>query len=146
MLSMKLTSVTANRHIFDGQVNGTPLRLLLSFDNGRNLRLAATGDGSGMIADDMPLDDPFDMGECGNLVVEDVTESLFPNLSAAEVTGIRALELDARQVGVRLLLGVKQPFHFWVEDDELFWGDGATLTAHDWFDRRIPAAGKPIEV
>lgn len=99
-----------------------------------------------MLAEDMPLDNPFDMGECGTVVVENVTGSLFPILRAADVTEVRALELDARQVGVQLLLGVGEAFHFWVEDDELFWGDGAALTTHDWLDGRIPAAGKSIEV
>jgi hypothetical protein len=143
---MRLTSVTANRHVFDGQVNGNPLRLLLSFENGRRLRLAVTGDGSGMLADAMPLDKPFDMGECGTVVVEDVTGSLFPTLRAADVMEVRALELDARQVGVHLLLGVGEAFHFWVEDDELFWGDGAALTTHDWPDGLIPTVGKPVKV
>lgn len=143
---MRFTSVTANRHVFEGQVNGKPLRLLLSFDNGRSLRLAVTGDGSGMLADDMTLDNPSDMGECGSLVVEDVMGSLFPTLRSADVTEVRALELDARQVGVQILLGVEEAFHFWVEDDELFWGDGAALTTHGWLDGRIPAAGKSIEV
>jgi hypothetical protein len=143
---MRLTSITANRHVFDGQVNGKPLRLLLSFDNGQSLRLGVAGGGSGMLADNLPLDSPFEMGDCGNLVVEDLTGSLFSDLSAADVAEVRALELDAREVGVQLVLGVGQAFHFWVEDDELFWGDGAALTTHDWLDRGIPAAGRTIEI
>src|SRR5205085_6721037 len=102
MLHMRLASITANRHVFDGQVNGRPLRLLLSFDDGRSLRLAVTGDGSGMRAEETPLDDPFDMGEYGSIVVEDVTVSLFPSLQGAEVNELRALKLDARQVGLQL--------------------------------------------
>ncbi|HYD13762.1 MAG TPA: hypothetical protein VEC11_13015 [Allosphingosinicella sp.] len=143
---MRLASVTANRHVFDGQVNGEPFRLLLAFDNGRSLRLAVTGDGSGMRADELPLDEPFDMGECGSIVIEDVTGSLFPSLRATEVAEVRALELDARQVGVQLLQRDGRAFCFWVDDDQLFWGDRAALTAHDWLDGSVPATAKPIKV
>lgn len=146
MTGMRLTAVTANQHVFDCQVSGRPLRLLLSFDNGRSLRLAVTGDGSGMLVDDLPLEEPFDMVEYGSVVVEDVTGALFPNLGAAEVTGVRALALDARQVGVQLRLGSDEVFHFWVEDDELFWGDEAALTAHGWLDGSSPTAGEPLKV
>ena len=48
---MRLVSITANRHIFDGKVNGSPLRLLLAFDDGRQLRLRGAADGEGMILD-----------------------------------------------------------------------------------------------
>jgi hypothetical protein len=99
-----------------------------------------------MRADELPLDDPFDLGECGSVVVEDVTESLFPTLRAIDVREVRALELEARQVGVQLLHGGGLSFYFWVEDDQLFWGGGAALTAHDWLDGFIPATGKPINV
>lgn len=143
---MRLASVTANRHVFDGQVNGKPLRLLLAFDSGRSLRLAVTGDGSGMRVDELPLDEPFDMGECGSIVIDEVTGSLFPRLRAIEVMEVRALESDARQVGVQLLQGDGQAFCFWVEDDQLFWGDWAALTAHDWLGGSIPTTGMPIKV
>ena len=146
MLRMMLISVAANRHAFDGRVRGESLRFLLSFDNGRSLRLAVAGDGSRMLADDLPLDAPFDMGKYGSIVVEDVTDSLDPGLRAAEVKGVRVLLLGARQVGVQILLGDGEAFHFWVEDDALFWGDEAALTSHDWLDDLIPTAGMPIKI
>ena len=52
MPRMRLTSVTANCHVFDGQVNGRPLRLLLTFDDGRTLRLSVAADGYRSMVDD----------------------------------------------------------------------------------------------
>lgn len=99
-----------------------------------------------MLVDDLPLDEPFDMAECGSVVVEEVTGSLFPHLQAAEVTEVHVLRLDARQMGVQLLLGAGEAFHFWVEDDELYWGDAAALTIHDWRDELVPTIGEPVKV
>lgn len=99
-----------------------------------------------MLVDELPLDDPFDMGECGRVIVEDVTGSPYQGLRAAEVLDVRVLGLDARQVGVQLLLGGGLAFHFWVEDDELFWGDKIALTTHDWLGGPIPTAGELLQV
>ena len=143
---MQLTSVTANRLVFDGQITGRPISLLLSFDNGRDLRLAVAEDGTAMLVDDLPLDEPFDMGSDGSIVVEDVTDAISPKLRHAELTDVRALTLNARQVGVRLHLGGREEFNFWVEDDELFWGDGTALTTHPWLGGHAPALGEALNV
>jgi hypothetical protein len=144
MQAMRLNSVGANRHIFGDQVNGKPLRLLLRFDGGRALRLA--GDGEGMIADDGPLDEPFEMGESGQVDVADVTETLFPTLRGVEVSGVEALILKGRRVGARLNVIGAEPFHVWVDGDELYWGDEATLVIHEWLDGIAPTASERIEV
>jgi len=146
MSPMRLATVTANRHIFGGQVNGRPLRLLLTFDGGQTLRLGVAGDGFRMMVDSLPLDEPFHMDEYGNVTVEDVTESLFARLQNEEVHEMHGLELDSEKVGVRLMLGGGHAFHFWVGGDELYWGDEDALAVHDWFDGLAPTVGEPVQV
>lgn len=141
---MRLDSIAANRHLFEGRVNGKPVRLLLKFRAGRSLRLQIAGDGERMIIDDGPLDDPLDMGEYGRIDVADVTPTLFPRLGGAEVAGLRALALNGRQVGLKLGLAGGAAFHFWVDGDELHWGDEAALIGHDWLDDAVPAPSEPI--
>lgn len=131
---MRLTSITANRHVYDGQVSPKPLRLLLAFDDGRSLRLQAAADGEQVIVGDGPLDEPFDIEEFGQVDVADVTQSLFPQLSGFDVTGVEALALNGRQIGVKLNAIGHSPFHIWVDGDELHWGDEAALLGHDWLD------------
>ena len=114
---MRLNSIIANRHIFDGQVNGKPLRLLLNFDGGNALRLQVAGDGEQMIADDGPLLAPFDMDECGQTDIADVTQSLFPTLQGLEVAQVEALASNGKRIGVRLNFAGGQPFHFWGDGD-----------------------------
>lgn len=84
------------------------------------------------------------MGECGNTVIEDVTLSLFSTLQSVEVASLRALELYEKQVGVSLHLGSEEVFYFWIDGDELWWGDHAALTNHDWLDQRVPALAEYI--
>jgi hypothetical protein len=146
MQAMRLNSVSANRHIFAGQANGRPLRLLLNFDGDRTLRLRVAGDGERMIADDGPLDPPFDMGEYGQTDIADVTHSLFPTLRGVEVTDVEALAWQGRRVGVKLNVAGGQPFHFWVDGDELHWGDEASLVSHEWLDGIAPKASERIDV
>ena len=143
---MRLTTITANRHVFDGRVGCRPLRLLLTFDDGQTLRLGVAGDGFRMMVDSLPLDEPFDMDEHGSVIVEDVTQSLFGGMPNGEVEEVRALQLEDQEVGVRLLLGSGNAFCFWVDGDELFWGDEGALAAHDWLDGLVPAAGEPVQV
>ena len=146
MPRVRLTSVTANRHVFDGRVNGSPLRLLLTFDDGQRLRLGFAGDGFRMVVDSLPLDEQFDMERYGSVVVEDVTHSLFAGMQGTEVKDVRALQLQGERVGVRLLLGSGGGFNFWVDGDELFWGDEDALAAHNWLDGLVPTAGEPVQV
>lgn len=142
---MRLDSITANRHLFRGQVNAKPLQLLLAFDGGRALRLYVGGDGERMIADGGSLDAPFDMDEYGQTDVVDVTQSLFPTLRGVEVTGVETLEWCGRRVGVKLNVADGEPFHFWVDGDELYWGYGAALEAHYWLDGIPPRGSDRIE-
>ena|SRR5881628_2205026 len=143
---MRLKSIVANRHIFNGQVNGKPLRLLLSFDSDRALRLQVAGDGERMIADKGQLDAPFDMGEHGRTDIADVTQSLFATLRELEVMEVEALVWKGRRVGVKLNVAGAEPFHFWVNGDELHWGDKEALVRHDWLDGIVPTASERIEV
>jgi hypothetical protein len=143
---MKLTSTTANRHVFQGIGNGKPLRLCLSFENGQSIRLGVAGDGGRMLVDNLPLDEPFDMGEAGSIDVEDMTHSLDTRLQDGEVYEARALELDGQRVGVRLMLAGRDAFNFWVDGDELFWGDGDALAAHNWLAGLVPALAGPVQV
>jgi hypothetical protein len=144
-MAVRLTTITANRHVFDGRVSGRPLRLLLTFDDGHTLRLRVAGDGFRMILDDRPLDEPCNMKEYGNIIVEDVTP-LFAELANGEVEDVRALQLGGKQVGLRLLLSSGDASCFWVDGDELFWGDERALAAHNWLDGLVPAAGDPVQV
>lgn len=143
---MTLNSIGANRYIFDGQVHGKPLRLLLRFDEDRALRLQVAGDGARMIADGGLLDESFDMGEFGQVDIADVTQSLFPALCGVEVTDIEALTWRDCRVGVRLNIVGSGPFHFWVDGDELWWGDEAALVRHEWLDGQAPSASERIQV
>lgn len=146
MLPMRLNSITANRHIFDDEVNGKPLRLLLNFDRGRVLRLQVAGNGEQMIADQGTLDTPTDMAEYGQTDVADVSQSLFPTLQGLEVAQVEALTSDRKCIGVKLIAAGGQPFHFWVDGDELHWGDEAALASHDWLDGAVPTTSERIEI
>jgi hypothetical protein len=143
---MKIISITANRHVFDGRVNRKPLRLLLTFDGDKALRLQVAGDGARMITDDGPLDAPFDVDEYGQIDIADVTQSLFPTLRGIEVTDVEALERNGGRVGVKLNVAGGEAFHFWVDGDEIHWGDEAALDGHDWLDGVAPTASERIEV
>lgn len=143
---MRLDSIAASRHLFEGRVNGKPAQLLLKFQGGLSLRLQVAGDGERLVIDDGPLDEPADMGEYGRSDVADVTRSLFPQLGGAEVAGMRALALNGRRVGLKLSLAGGGAFHFWVDDDELYWGDEAALTGHDWLGPAVPAPADRIEL
>ena len=143
---MKLTSITANRHIFDDRVREKPLRLLLNLEDGRSLRLHVAGDGEQMITDGDPLAEPCDMGEYGRIDIGDVTQSLCPQLRDADIDYIRALNWHGRQVGVKLILAGDEAFHFWVDGDELHWGDEAALTGHNWLDGLVPELGDRLQI
>ena len=143
---MRLTSITANRHIFQREVYGKPLRLLLTFESGRALRLQVAGNGEQMMTDDSPLDPPFDVAEYGQTDIADVTQSLFPTLRGQEVTEVEALVWNSRRVGVKLNLAGGELFHFWVDGDELYWGDEAALVSHDWLGGVAPKASERIKI
>lgn len=143
---MRVTSITANRHIFAGRLNGKPLRLLVSFDDSRTLRLAVAGDGEQMIFDDQPLDQPFEMAEAGAVDIADVTEALVDYLRNALVENVRALDWDGRHVGVQLALTRGRAFYIWVDGDELHWGGEPALIAHEWPEAMAPTLGERVQV
>jgi hypothetical protein len=141
---MQLQSINANVHIFDDQV--TPLNLLLTFSGGSHKRLRVSGDGSQMLIEDTPLDEPYDIGGAGYVDVRDVTDEIDPTLRGANVDGIRELELSGQRIGATLVQNGASLFHFWVDDDELFWGNEHKLQEHDWLRNARPITGKPIKL
>jgi hypothetical protein len=145
---MRLNSIAANRHVYNGQPDGRPLRLLLNFDGERPLRLQVAGDGEGMNIDDGPLDDPFDMNEYGRVDSADLSNALFPMLCGVEVSGIYSLIWNDKRVGIMLMLDTAagDSFHFWVDGDELHWGDDAALLGHDWLDGVVPELSGRVEL
>jgi hypothetical protein len=143
---MRLTSISANRHIFEGRLNGKPLHLLLNFASGRSLRLAVAADAEGIIVDDQPLDEPADLGELGTIDIAEVTDFVGANLREAQVENVRALVLNGRRVGVQLALATSEPFHVWVDGDELHWGPSSALFEHHWIDGLAPTPGESLQV
>jgi hypothetical protein len=146
MTTMRLNSIMANHHIFAGRVNGKPVRLQLIFEGGKFLRLQVGGDGEQMITDNGPLDPSTDLGDLGQIDVADVTASLFPMLQGSNVTEIQGLASNNRRVGVRLDVEGSGPLHFWVDGDELYWGDEATIRRHPWLSGAVPTASNRIQV
>ena len=99
-----------------------------------------------MLVDNLPLDEPVDLEEAGRVAVEDMTQSLDARLQDAEVEEARTLELNGQRVGVRLLLSSGEAVHFWVDDDELFWGGEDALAVHPWLDGLAPTPAERLEV
>lgn len=143
---MYIETILANRHIFDGHVNGKPVRFLINFLGGRNLRLQVAGDGASLTTDNGELDVPTDLGEFGKLDVADVTEALFPQLYNADVADIQTLVKNRQLVGLKLNVANGLPFYFWVDDDELYWGPDDALVKHGWRDNDIPVATGYVHV
>jgi hypothetical protein len=143
---MRLNSIMANRHIFAGRANGKPVRLQLAFEGGKFLRLQVGSDGGQMITDNGPLDPPTDLDDLGQIDVADVTASLLPMLQGSNVTEIQGLVSNNRRVGVRLDVESSGPFHFWVDGDELYWGDEATIRRHPWLSGAVPTAADCIQI
>jgi hypothetical protein len=67
-------------------------------------------------------------------------------LQNVEVKEVRALQLENQCVGVRLMLGSGDAFHFWVDGGELFWGDAGALAAHDWLHGLLPTVSERVQV
>ena len=135
---MKLKTITVYRHIFEGEANGKPLGLLLAFKGGKTLHLRAGGDGMQLIANGRPLDSPMDMGAYGQTDIADLTQTLFPALHDVEVTSVSALAWNGKRVGAKLDIANQEPFYFWIDGDELHWGNEVALVSHDWPDGMMP--------
>ncbi|WP_337846131.1 hypothetical protein [Sphingomonas sp.] len=141
---MRLTAIHANRHLFEGQPSGTPIRLLLRFADSRSLRIGVAGDRFRAMVDRLPLDRPFDVAEYGQVDVADVTDMIAAHLRGAGVTLLHALTRDGHDVGVRLGFDANMTLNIWVDGDELHWGDAEAFAAHDWLGAELPVAGSPI--
>ena len=140
---MRLTAIHANRHIFEGQPNGKPIRLLFRFADSRSLRIGVAGDGFRATIDQLPLDPPFDMGEYGKVDIADVTDVIGAHLRGLNMTSLHALTFDGHDIGVRLGFEAGTTLNVWVDGDELHWGDDETLAAY-WLVDGAPVAGLPI--
>jgi hypothetical protein len=143
---LRLIAIHANRHIFEGQPSGKPIRLLLRFADSGSLRIGVSADGFRAMIDRLPLDPPFDMAEYGQVDVADVTDMIGAHLRGAEVTSLHGLTLDGHDIGVRLGFDTSVTLNIWVDGDELHWGDADALAAYDWPGGRVPVAGLPIAV
>lgn len=97
-----------------------------------------------MLIDNGSLDAPFNMGDDGRVELVDVTEALFPALRGLQVSEIEALTLRGKQVGLRLSVYSKPSFQFWVDGDELHWGNEADLRRHPWYDGEVPVASNLV--
>ena len=145
---MKLAAIHADLHVFDGEVNfGAPLRLLLRFKDGAQLRLQVAGDGEGMVLDRLPLEAPFDMGECGRVDRFDVTARLFPALAGAPIERLRAIDIRAgKRIGLALCRAGGEAFCFWVDGDAFHWGTASALAAWSWPPGEAPAIADEIVI
>ena len=143
---MRLNAITANRHIFDGRVNGKPIRFRIEFEGGNGVRLHCASDGWRMTIDDKPLDEPFDMREFGRIDYADVTHELFPSLLGKDVRSLNALQLWGEHVGLSLRASDSDNFNFWNDGDEFYWGDDSKLTKHDWLDGEVPKIAEDIRI
>jgi hypothetical protein len=144
---MILASIQAELHIFGVPNYDHPLRLLLRFEDGVQLRLRLAGDGAGMVLDPLPLETPFDMGESGRVDRFDVTARLFPALAGATIVRLRSIATPAgRCVGLALCGREGDTFCFWVDGDEFHWGPASALAAWDWLPGEAPAIADEIAV
>ena len=143
---LRLTAIHANRHIFEGQPNGKPIRLLFRFADGRSLRIGVAGDGFRATIDQLPLDPPFDMGEYGKVDIADVTDVIGAHLRDLDAMSLHALTRHGHDIGVRLGFEVVAPLSIWVDGDELHWGDADALAAYDWLGGGEPVAGLPVKL
>lgn len=143
---LRLTAIHANRHIFEGQPSGEPIRLLLRFTDSGSLRIGVAADGFRAMIDRLPLDPPFDMAEYGQVDVADVTDLFGAHMRGAEVRSLHALTLDGQEIGVRMGFDASVALNIWVDGDELYWGDAEALAAYGWPGGGVPVAGLPIAV
>jgi hypothetical protein len=141
---LRLTAIHANRHLFEGQPSGKPIRLLLRFADSRSLRIGVAGDGFRAMVDRLPLDPPFDMAEYGQVDAAEVTDMIGAHLRGAEVTSLHALTRDGHDIGVRMEFAASATLNIWVDGDELHWGDPEALAAYRWPGDGVPVAGAMI--
>lgn len=141
---MKLEAITANLHVVKGRTTGAPLRLLLTFDDGRRLRLGSASDGATMVIDHLPLDPPSRTTGFGEVTVADFAGLIGYAVVGAGIAEVRALSYGAAPIGVRLGIEGGAALHIWVDGDELWWGDDAVFAAHIWPDDKAPAVGERI--
>jgi hypothetical protein len=142
---MKITAVDAELHVFEEQVNwDQPIRLAVRFEDGSHLRLRCSGDGDKLIADRLPLEEPFDMGEAGRTEIFEFTDRLDARLRGARADHLMAI-IDAGQlIGFAVRLTGEEHFCFWVHDDEFYWGSETALKNDHWIEGRDPHVGGPL--
>ncbi|WP_144445873.1 hypothetical protein [Inquilinus limosus] len=98
-----------------------------------------------MILDDLPLDEPFDMGEYGRVEVHDFQDRVDPLLLSAEIATLNAIHSgDGRMIGLAVQRSGGISFCFWNYGDELHYGDFGALLAYDWGAQAKPMIGSPI--
>ncbi|HEX8192088.1 MAG TPA: hypothetical protein VF552_04245 [Allosphingosinicella sp.] len=137
---MELSAVTAELHVFDGEVKwATPIRLAISFADGSHLRLSGAGDGQTLCVDRQQLEPPVDMGEYGRTAIFDLTDRLDATLRSAVVGSPVAIRLPSDQlVGLALPREVGDSFCVWIDGDEFHWGTEGELMRHEWLPGEQP--------
>ncbi len=139
---MKITSVDAELHVFEEQVNwDQPIRLAMRFEDGSHLRLKRSGDGDMLIGDWLPLEEPCDMGEAGRTEIFEFTDRLDERLRGAQADDLMAINDAGRLIGIAVPLRHDEPFCFWVHDDEFYWGSEMALKNDFWIEGRDPQVG-----
>jgi len=143
---MKLISITANLHSFNGELNWTdPTRVRLAFSDGRSLRVRVATDGESIVLDDLPLDEPFDMGQYGRVEVHDFHNRIEPLLLDSEIATLNAIhDGNGRMIGLAVQRIEGIAFCLWNYGDELHYGDFGGLLTHDWGPQAKPMIGSPI--
>ncbi|MGK9169808.1 hypothetical protein KXR53_26075 [Inquilinus limosus] len=136
--SMRLISITANLHSFNGELNwANPIMVRLAFNNGRAVRVRVAADGESVILDDLPLDQPCDMGQYGRIEVHDFSSKIDPLfLNSETITSSAIHSDDGRMVGLAVQRSEEVAFCFWNYGDELHYGDFGALLAYERGGRR----------
>ncbi len=143
---MRVTSVFADLHVFDGVVNwAQPSCVALTFSDGFYIRLCGASDGETMVFDRLPLDGPYDMQECGRVEVHDVTDRIDPSLRGCECAKpVTIHDGSGHVIGLAIPRPSAAPICFWNYGDELYWGDWEVLISHDWEDWVSPSLGETL--
>lgn len=143
---MKIVSVRADLHVFDGVVNhAEPIRLALEFEGCPPLRLCLSGDGEGFILDRLPLEGPLEMDEFGRIETFEIGGRL--GLVGREVERLLSIRLPGGKLaGLALDGGDRAPFCIWNDGDTFHWGDEAALNRHDWLPEARGSIGEALVV
>ena len=135
---MKLERVWAEFLEFGGEWDWEqPLRVRLEFVDARPVRISLASDGESVRLDSLPLEGPADLGECGAILIRDLSYRCAPDLLGADLV-IQGIAVgDVHCVGIALVHERRAVLCFWNLGDELIWGDWRAVHGCDW-DGQLP--------